>query len=73
MIIENYLSETLAKVFQKLGYAECFAKVVTSTREDVGHFQCNGAMPLANFAKKPPLAIAEEIVEHIDAEDNFAK
>ncbi|ABI83340.1 arginine--tRNA ligase [Francisella tularensis] len=73
MNIENYLSETLAKVFQKLGYAESFAKVVTSTREDVGHFQCNGAMPLAKFAKKPPLAIAEEIVEHIDAEDIFAK
>lgn len=52
MNIENYLSETLAKVFQKLGYAESFAKVVTSTREDVGHFQCNGAMPLAKFAKK---------------------
>lgn len=51
MNIENYLSETLAKVFQKLGYAESFAKVVTSTREDVGHFQCNGAMPLAKFAK----------------------
>ncbi|MDE5014705.1 arginine--tRNA ligase, partial [Francisella tularensis subsp. holarctica] len=36
-------------------------------------FQCNGARPLANFAKKPPLAIAEEIVEHIDAEYIFAK
>ncbi|MBK2357174.1 arginine--tRNA ligase [Francisella hispaniensis] len=73
MNIENYLSEIFAKVFNKLGYAESFAKVVTSTREDVGHFQCNAAMPLAKFAKKPPFAIAEEIIEHIDAEDIFAK
>ncbi|ORM39128.1 arginine--tRNA ligase [Francisella endosymbiont of Ornithodoros moubata] len=73
MNIENYLSEILAKVFQKLGYAESFAKVVTSTREGLGHFQCNGAMPLAKFAKKPPFIIAEEIVKHIDAEDVFAK
>ncbi|APC91971.1 MULTISPECIES: arginine--tRNA ligase [Francisella] len=73
MNIENYLSEILAKVFQKLGYAESFAKVVTSTREGVGHFQCNGAMPLAKFARKPPFIIAEEIIEHLDAEDVFAK
>ena len=73
MNIQNYLSEILAKVFQKLGYAESFAKVVTSTREGVGHFQCNGAMPLAKFAKKPPFIIAEEIIKHIDAEDVFAK
>ena len=73
MNIENYLSEIFAKVFKKLGYAESFAKVVTSTREDVRHFQCNAAMPLAKFAKKPPFVIAEEIIEHIDAEDIFAK
>ncbi|AEB28356.1 arginine--tRNA ligase [Francisella hispaniensis] len=73
MNIENHLSEIFAKVFKKLGYVESFAKVVTSTREDVGHFQCNAAMPLAKFAKKPPFVIAEEIIEHIDAEDIFAK
>ncbi|MDE4969862.1 arginine--tRNA ligase, partial [Francisella tularensis subsp. holarctica] len=53
--------------------AEFFSKVLSSTREDVGNFQCNGSMPLAIFAKKPPLAIAEVLVEHIDAEDIFAK
>ncbi|AIT09157.1 arginyl-tRNA synthetase [Candidatus Francisella endociliophora] len=73
MNIENYLSELLAKTFQKLGYAESFAKVVTSTREGVGHFQCNGAMPLAKFAKKAPLIIAEEIVENIDQKHIFSK
>ncbi|MDE4945107.1 arginine--tRNA ligase, partial [Francisella tularensis subsp. holarctica] len=32
-----------------------------------------GAMRLAKFAKTAPLAIAAEIVEHMDAEDIFAK
>lgn len=51
MNIENYLSDIFAQAFEKLGYSQSFAKVVTSTREGVGHFQCNGAMPLAKFAK----------------------
>ncbi|QIW09745.1 arginine--tRNA ligase [Francisella sp. LA112445] len=73
MNIETYLSEMLAKAFRKLGYAESFAKVVVSTREGVGHFQCNGAMPLAKFAKKPPFIIAQDIVDSIDDKSIFAK
>ncbi|ASG67713.1 arginine--tRNA ligase [Francisella halioticida] len=73
MNIEAYLSKILAKAFQNLGYAESFAKVVVSTREGVGHFQCNGAMPLAKFAKKPPFIIAQNIIDSIDDKDIFAK
>ena len=73
MNIENYLSEALQKSFKKLNYAESFTKVVTSTRDGVGHFQCNGAMPLAKFAKKAPFMIAEEIVENIEDKSIFAK
>ncbi|API86384.1 arginine--tRNA ligase [Francisella uliginis] len=73
MNIETYLSEMLAKAFQKLGYAESFAKVVVSTREGVGHFQCNGAMPLAKFAKKAPFIIAQDIIDSIDDKSIFAK
>ena len=73
MNIENYLSEVLQKSFRKLGYAESLAKVVTSTREGVGHFQCNGAMPLAKFAKKSPFLIAEEIIENIEDKGVFSK
>ena len=73
MNIENYLSEVLQKSFKKLSYAESFAKVVTSTREGVGHFQCNGAMALAKFAKKAPFMIAEEIIENIEDKSIFSK
>ncbi|MBK2093993.1 arginine--tRNA ligase [Francisella philomiragia] len=73
MNIENHLSDIFAQAFEKLGYSQSFAKVVTSTREGVGHFQCNGAMPLAKFAKKAPLMIAQEIIEQIDDEDIFSK
>lgn len=73
MNIEDYLSEVLQKSFAKLNYAESFARAVTSTREGVGHFQCNGAMPLAKFAKKAPIIIAEEIVENIEDKSIFSK
>ncbi|MGQ4005415.1 arginine--tRNA ligase [Francisellaceae bacterium CB300] len=73
MNIENYLSEVLQKSFKKLSYAESFAKVVTSTRDGVGHFHCNGAMPLAKFAKKAPFIIAEEIIENIEDKSIFSK
>ena len=73
MNIENYLSEVLQKSFRKLSYAESFAKVVTSTREGVGHFQCNGAMALTKFAKKAPFMVAKEIIENIEDKSIFAK
>ncbi|QIV94781.1 arginine--tRNA ligase [Allofrancisella frigidaquae] len=73
MNIEVYLSKIFAKAFQKLNYGESFAKVVVSTREGIGHFQCNGAMPLAKFAKKPPFVIAQEIIECIEQKDIFSK
>ena len=73
MNIESYLSEVLQKSFRKLSYVESFAKVVTSTREGVGHFQCNGAMALAKFAKKAPFMVAEEIIENIEDKSIFAK
>ena len=73
MNIESYLSEVLQKSFRKLSYAESFAKVVTSTRDGVGHFQCNGAMALAKFAKKEPFMVAEEIIEHVEDKSIFSK
>ncbi|QIV95778.1 arginyl-tRNA synthetase [Allofrancisella inopinata] len=73
MNIEVYLSKIFAKAFQKLNYGESFAKVVVSTREGIGHFQCNGAMPLAKFAKKPPFVIAQDIIECIEQKDIFSK
>ena len=73
MNIEIYLSDILAVAFEKLNYSSNFAKVTTSTREGVGHFQCNGAMPLAKFAKKAPFIIAQEIIEQIENKKIFSK
>ncbi len=71
MNVENYLSDILKKAFEKLGYNTQFAKAVVSTREGVGHFQCNGAMPLAKFAKKAPFMIAQEIIDNIEDDENI--
>ncbi|APC96661.1 arginine--tRNA ligase [Francisella frigiditurris] len=71
MNIETYLSEILKESFEKLGYNSTLAKAVVSTREGVGHFQCNAAMPLAKFAKKAPNIIAQEIIDNIEDKDIF--
>lgn len=66
MSIEEYLSEILEQAFKKLNYNTMFAKAVVSSRDGSGHFQCNGAMPLAKFTKKAPFIIAQEIIDNID-------
>ncbi|MFC4892674.1 arginine--tRNA ligase [Pseudofrancisella aestuarii] len=71
MNIETYLSEVLKESFEKLGYNSALAKVVVSTRDGVGHFQCNAAMPLAKFAKKAPNIIAQEIIDNVEDKNIF--
>ena len=73
MNIEIYLSKLLSTAFKKLNYPEQLAKVVTSTREGVGHFQCNSAMALVKFAKKTPMLISKEIVDIIEDDHVFSK
>lgn len=43
-----------------------FIDISQSTQEKFGHYQCNSPMKLAKSLGKPPRAIAEALVQHLD-------
>ena len=59
------LEEELRGAFAACGYDTAGLRVVRSNRPDLCEFQCNYCMQLAKAAHKAPLAIAEEVVEHL--------
>ena len=69
-LLEN-LTEEIVKVFDDLGYDSKYAKVTVSNRPDLCEFQCNGAMALAKSLKRPPIEIANEIVEKLKDNEVF--
>jgi arginyl-tRNA synthetase len=64
------ITDILAGSFEKAGYGKEYGRVSVSNRPDLCDFQCNGAMAAAKAFKKPPIQIANEIVEGL--KDNAA-
>ncbi len=71
MNIINEISEIISEAFEKCGYDKNLGKIALSNRPDLCQFTCNGAMAGAKLYKKPPLAIANEIVEKIHSNEVF--
>ncbi len=65
------LSDYAGSAFSDSGLDPAFGKVTVSDRPDLGQFQCNGALPAAKVAKKPPREIAEAIVAALKARPIF--
>ncbi len=65
MNIKQFLTDELVKVFNKLGYNSDYAKVTFSDREDIAHFQCNGAFAIAKAEHTNPMVIADKIVAEL--------
>jgi len=63
--ILDILTEEIRGAFSETGIDETYAKVSVSNRPDLCQFQCNGAMAAAKAYKKPPLEIAEAVVERL--------
>ena len=59
------LSATVGAAFAKAGFDAEFGAVVVSGRPDLGHFQCNGALPAAQQAGGNPRQLAIEIVSYL--------
>lgn len=59
------LSAKVGAAFEKAGVDASYGRVVVSDRPDLAPFQCNGAMPAAKQAQKPPRAIAEAVKEEL--------
>jgi arginyl-tRNA synthetase len=68
-LISSYVSEA----FEIAGYDRSLGKVTVSNRPDLCEYQCNGAMAGAKLYHRPPLQIAEAVVDIIDGMDAFSK
>lgn len=61
------LSALVGDVFAELGLSAEFGRVAMSARPELGHFQCNGAMPAAKKVGKNPREIAQAVSERLAA------
>jgi arginyl-tRNA synthetase len=60
--LTDLLSARVGAAFAAQGLDPAFGAVRPSDRPDLADFQCNGAMPAAKAASKPPRAIADAVV-----------
>lgn len=71
------LLQTLSSIFEtafaQAGLPQELGLVKTADRPDLAQFQCNGALQAAKLAKKPPRAVAEQIVAAVQDNPAFEK
>ena len=61
--LKRSLGEAVAAAFAAQGLPAELGRVTASDRPDLADFQCNGALPAAKVAGKPPREIAAAVVE----------
>ncbi|MEX1013456.1 MAG: arginine--tRNA ligase [Waddliaceae bacterium] len=64
--IIKILEEKFRSACQMANFPPCTIEIVTSSKEQFGHYQCNSAMPLAKELKMAPRQIAEKIVSNVE-------
>lgn len=67
------ISEEVKEAFNKAGYNPDYGKTNLSNRPDLCEFQCNGAMAAAKEYHKAPIAIAEDVVTHLEGNAMFSE
>lgn len=69
----DLISRRVSQAFEAAGLEASFGKVTVSNRPDLCEYQCNGAMPAAKQAHRPPLELAQAVVEQLEGETMFAR
>ena len=60
----DLISRRVSQAFEEAGLEGSQGKVTLSNRPDLCEYQCNGAMPAAKKAHRPPLELAERNKEY---------
>lgn len=63
--ILSIITKEIQSAFESIGLDASYGRVTVSNRPDLCDYQCNGAMPAAKAMHKPPLEIAETVVEKL--------
>ncbi|HKZ29245.1 MAG TPA: arginine--tRNA ligase, partial [Acidimicrobiia bacterium] len=72
MSLLNDLNRIFGDAFERAGLDRALGTVAVSQRPDLGQFQCNGALPAAKTAGRPPREIAQVIVDRVQGDGRFA-
>ena len=67
--ILNIITAKMQQAFADAGYDASFGRVTVSNRPDLCEYQCNGALAAAKQYKCAPIAIANAVVEKLNAAD----
>ena len=67
--ILDIITEKMQQAFVDAGYDASFGRVTVSNRPDLCEYQCNGALAAAKQYKCAPIAIANAVVEKLNADD----
>ena len=67
--ILDIITGKMQQAFADAGYDPAFGRVTVSNRPDLCEYQCNGALAAAKQYKCAPIAIANAVVEKLNAED----
>lgn len=69
--LTQYLTTLASDAFAQSGYDRRYGEVAVSSRPDLGHFQCNGALPAAKVYGRQPREIAQHIVDRLQTQAIF--
>lgn len=72
MTLLDELSAVLGDAFAAAGLDAAYGRVARADRPDLAQFQCNGALAAAKAAKQNPRALAQTVIDNLDAPDIFA-
>ena len=61
------ISRRVSQAFEAAGLEASLGKVTVSNRPDLCEYQCNGAMPAAKQAHRPPLELAQAVAAQLRA------
>ncbi len=67
MSIITDLSDAFGEAFAALDLDRAFGEVVVSQRPDLAQYQCNGALPAANAARRNPRELAEAVAAVVES------
>ncbi len=72
MTLLDDLSAVLGGAFAAAGLDAAYGRAARADRPDLAQFQCNGALAAAKAAKQNPRALAQSVIDKLDAADIFA-
>ena len=73
MTLLDELSAVLGAAFAAAGLDAAYGRVARADRPDLAQFQCNGALAAAKAAKENPRALAQRVIDNLNAETVFAE